>query len=89
MNFGFQNLSARTSGAKSFQEADPERRLGIVEDLARQHPRNHWLQIEAALLCLRTGRTGEALRRLSKISLSEDIGTEVIGAFRTLITRAP
>lgn len=87
MNCGTEHFSPELAVAKSFQEADPARRLGIIDALARRHPRNHWLRLHATLLCLRTGRTGEALRRLREISQSDNIGAAVLAACQTLITR--
>jgi glycosyltransferase involved in cell wall biosynthesis len=59
--------------------------LAQLEAEAMASPRNHWLRLEAVLLCLRQGQPAEALRRLEAVAHSPQIGPGVIASYQALI----
>lgn len=61
---------------------DPAEALAAADLRAAQSPRNHWLRLEAALLCQRLGDPAGALRRLEAIAHSPMIGAAVIAHHR-------
>jgi glycosyltransferase involved in cell wall biosynthesis len=59
--------------------------LAALDARAAASPRNHWLRLEAVLLCLKEGRSAEAWHRLERITQSDMLGAELLKGLRRRI----
>lgn len=81
-------MQARIEEFRALLATDPAGALALIDALAAEYPRNHWLRMRAALLVADMGRPAEAWDRVGRITQSDTLVPALIDHARARLTRA-